>query len=99
MIAALTFVATATAYSWGCGAGPLTKAQTKPVAGFTIASDPAVLPLGSIVHIEGLGERMSHDTGSAIKGKRIDLFVGSCKEAKAWGRREVTVRVIHKGGR
>ena len=97
MIAALTFIATM--YGLGCDApGPLTAAGTLPVPDFTIAADPAVLPLGSIVWIEGLGERQVHDRGGAVKGRHVDLFTASCAEARAWGRRPVRVRVIHKGG-
>jgi 3D (Asp-Asp-Asp) domain-containing protein len=78
-----------TAYSIGCDApGPRTKAGTLPVAGHTIAADPRVLPIGSIVEIESLGVRQVHDVGSAIKGRRIDIYVATCAEARAWGRRE-----------
>ncbi len=96
-VAALTFIATA--YCLGPDApGPRTAAGTLPVPGFTIAADPAVLPLGSIVVIEGLGERQVHDRGSAVKGRHVDLFVATCAEARAWGRRPVRVRVLHRGG-
>jgi 3D (Asp-Asp-Asp) domain-containing protein len=92
--AAVAFVVTA--YGLGCDApGPYTKAGTTPVAGFTIAADPAVLPLGSIVTIEGLGERMVHDVGAKIKGRRIDVFVSSCSEAVLFGRQELKVTVVH----
>jgi 3D (Asp-Asp-Asp) domain-containing protein len=84
---------TATAYC----TGSITKAGTTPVPGWTIAADPAVLPLGSIVLIDGQ-ERMVHDTGRAIKGARIDIFTATCTEARAWGRRPVRVRVLHRGG-
>lgn len=92
MIVALTFVATAYC------TGTVTRAGTTPVAGFTLAADPRVLPIGSIVEIEGQGIRQVHDTGSAIKGERLDLFTASCAEARAWGRRPVRVRLIHRGG-
>jgi 3D (Asp-Asp-Asp) domain-containing protein len=96
-MASAMFIATATAYAVSCGAGlgTLTRAGTRPVTEFTIAADPKVLPIGTIVHIEGLGERMVHDTGRLIKGRHIDLFVGSCREARAWGVRKVKVRVSH----
>jgi 3D (Asp-Asp-Asp) domain-containing protein len=86
----------ATAYGLGCDApGPLTKAGTVPVAGHTIAADPRVLPLGSIVHIGGLGRRQVHDVGGGIKGLELDLFMNDCDEARAWGRRNVSVYVLH----
>lgn len=98
MILALTWVASA--YAIGCDVHPgsLTKAGTVPVPGFTIAADPRVLPLGSIVEIDGLGVRMVQDVGGAVRGRHLDLFVSSCREARAWGRRRVRVRVIHRGG-
>lgn len=72
-----------TAYAVGCDVKPhsLTAAGTRPVAGFTVAADPTVLPIGSIVYIEDLGERMVHDTGGLVKGRHIDVFVDSCHEA------------------
>ena len=95
---ALTFVVTA--YATGCDTlpGSRTKAGTLPVAGFTLAADPRVLPLGSIVWIEGLGERMVVDVGSKVRGRHLDLYVDSCAEARTWGRRSRAVRVMHIGG-
>jgi 3D (Asp-Asp-Asp) domain-containing protein len=91
---------TVTAYGLTCDApGPLTKAGTRPVAGFTIAADPRVLPLGSIVWIEGLGERQVHDIGGAVRGKHVDVYVSNCREARQWGRQARLVRVLHRGGR
>ena len=42
--------------------------------GRTIAVDPSIIPLGTRVYIEGIGERVAEDTGSEIKGNDIDLF-------------------------
>jgi 3D (Asp-Asp-Asp) domain-containing protein len=97
MVAAFTIVS----YSTGCDTKPgsLTKAGTTPVAHFTVAADPAVLPIGSIVHVEGLGLRMVHDVGSGIRGYTLDLWSDSCREAREWGRRTRKVRVIHRPGR
>lgn len=53
--------------------------------GVSIAVDPSVIPLGSKVYIEGLGWRVAHDTGSAIKGNRIDVCVSGHSEAYANG--------------
>lgn len=99
MILAAMF--TVTAFSVGCDVRPgaLTKAGTRPVAGFTLASDPRILPLGSIVTIEGLpGERMVHDVGGAVRGRTLDVYVSSCAEARAWGRQQRRVTVVHRGG-
>jgi 3D (Asp-Asp-Asp) domain-containing protein len=59
-----------------------------------VAVDPAVIPLGSRVYVEGYGEAIAGDTGGAIKGHKIDLFVQTKDEAYAFGRRQVTVTVI-----
>ena len=51
-----------------------------------IAVDPKVIPLGSKVWVEGYGEAISlSDTGSAIKGNRIDVLMGSKVKAMNWG--------------
>ena len=47
----------------------------------TIAVDPSVIPIGSRVYIEGLGYFVAQDTGSAIKGRRIDVFMNDLEEA------------------
>ncbi len=57
-----------------------------PQAGVTIAVDPKVIPLGTRVYIEGVGWRIAQDTGGAVKGKRIDLFLESYQAALNWGR-------------
>jgi len=62
----------------------------------TIAVDPNVIELGSIVYIPGYGYAIALDTGGAIKGNRIDLFFHNVKEALNWGVREVEIIVIGK---
>jgi 3D (Asp-Asp-Asp) domain-containing protein len=90
---------TISAFGIGCDApGPFTKAGTRPVSGFTIAADPRVLPIGSIVVIEGLGERMVHDVGPAVRGLHLDVFMDDCKAAKRWGVPKRRVRILHIGG-
>jgi 3D (Asp-Asp-Asp) domain-containing protein len=67
-----------------------------------IAADPRVLPLGSVVHLKAgnySGVYTVKDTGGAIKGKRIDLWVGSSKEAFSFGRRSVRLTVLKYGGK
>lgn len=59
-----------------------------------VAVDPKVIPLGSKLYIEGYGPARAVDTGGLIKGNRIDLFFDSEAEARAWGRRPVTVSVV-----
>lgn len=60
----------------------------------TIAVDPSVIPLGTKVYIPNYGYAICADTGGAIKGNIIDLFLDSTAECFAWGRRGVTLHVI-----
>ncbi|MCU7664267.1 cell wall-binding protein EntB [Bacillus thuringiensis] len=59
-----------------------------------IAVDPKVIPLGSKVWVEGYGEAIAGDTGSAIKGNRIDVLMGSKSKAMNWGRKTVKVKIL-----
>ncbi|ASB88928.1 LysM peptidoglycan-binding domain-containing protein [Bacillus sonorensis] len=59
-----------------------------------IAVDPNVIPLGTKVHVEGYGEATAADTGGAIKGNKIDVFVPSKSDAINWGVRTVKVKVL-----
>ena len=59
-----------------------------------IAVDPAVIPLGSTVYIKSMGYFKAEDTGGAIKGNRIDIFVGDYKKAKEFGRKKVEVIIL-----
>ncbi len=56
-----------------------------------IAVDPAVIPLGTIVQIEGVGQAIALDTGGRIKGNIVDLLVDTKDEAINWGRRHITI--------
>jgi 3D (Asp-Asp-Asp) domain-containing protein len=59
-----------------------------------IAADPRVLKMGSRVYINAgqwSGTYLVSDTGGAIKGKRIDIWVPSCGEARRFGRRSVQI--------
>jgi len=58
-----------------------------------IAVDPSVISLGENVFVEGYGQARALDTGGAIKGNRIDLYMNSEAAALAWGIRDVMVYV------
>ncbi|WP_419892856.1 PcsB-like coiled-coil domain-containing protein [Oceanobacillus kimchii] len=58
-----------------------------------IAVDPEVIPLGSIVEVEGYGVAIAADTGSAIKGKKIDVFISDKNAARSWGVKTVKVTI------
>lgn len=60
-----------------------------------IAVDPAVIPLGSRVWVEGYGEAIAGDTGGAIKGHKIDVLVPSNAQARLWGRKTVKVIILN----
>jgi 3D (Asp-Asp-Asp) domain-containing protein len=67
-----------------------------------IAADPRVLPIGSRVRIEAgsyTGEYVVADTGGAVKGKRIDIWTPSSREAMRFGRRTVKLTVLHLAGK
>ncbi len=59
-----------------------------------VAVDPSVIPLGSIVEVEGYGRAIAGDVGGAITGNRIDLHVPSQEEAIAFGRQDIQVTII-----
>jgi 3D (Asp-Asp-Asp) domain-containing protein len=56
-----------------------------------VAVDPSVIPLGSRLSIPGYGSGVAADVGSAVSGAMIDLWFPSDAQARAWGRRTVTV--------
>lgn len=60
-----------------------------------ISVDPKVIPLGTKVHVEGYGEAIAADTGSAIKGNKIDVFMPSKSKALNWGVKTVKVKVYN----
>lgn len=63
-----------------------------------IATDPNVIPMFSIVNIEGVGNCIAVDTGGAIKGNIIDLLFPSEAHTHAWGRQHRNVSIIRYGG-
>lgn len=86
------FVFTATAYSL----------QGRTASGRTvtrglIAADHRVLPLGTRVRLEAgsySGEYLVADTGGAVKGRKIDIWVPNTSEAMRFGRRPVKLTVL-----
>ena len=66
------------------------------------AADPAILPVGSVVRLETPNPRYSGvwtvmDTGPAVRGRSVDLYLWSCKEALQFGRRKVRLTVLRLG--
>jgi 3D (Asp-Asp-Asp) domain-containing protein len=62
--------------------------------GVTIAADWSVYSPGTILYIEGIGERTVQDRGGAISGQKIDVFFNSHEDALRFGRQEVRIKVI-----
>jgi 3D (Asp-Asp-Asp) domain-containing protein len=66
------------------------------------AADPELLPVGSVVDIDSLSPRYNGiytvlDTGPAIQGREIDLYMWSCYEALEFGRKPVHLNVLRLG--
>ncbi len=77
-------------------------ASGKMVAKGLIAADPRHLPLGSRVRVEAgaySGEYLVADTGGMIRGRRIDIWTPSSREAMRFGRRPVKLTVLSWGGK
>lgn len=72
---------------------PGNTASGLPVGQGVIAVDPSVIPLGTRVFVPGYGPAVAADTGTAIRGNIIDLWMPSTAQARAWGRRTVTITV------
>lgn len=90
---------TSTAYTSDRGdSGTITATGTtvrrNPDGYSTVAVDPRVIPLGTKLYIEGYGLAIAEDTGGAIKGNKVDVYVNSYDEAINWGRRQVNVYIL-----
>jgi 3D (Asp-Asp-Asp) domain-containing protein len=88
---------TATAYCKGT-----TTASGVNVRTGIAASDPELLPVGSVIQIYKLGERYNGiytimDTGPAVQGRHLDIYMWNCNEALALGRRTIVVNVLRLG--
>jgi len=65
-----------------------------------IAADPRHLPLGSRVRIQAgaySGEYLVADTGGMVRGRRIDIWTPTSREAMRFGRRTVKLTVLSLG--
>jgi 3D (Asp-Asp-Asp) domain-containing protein len=66
------------------------------------AADPLLLPVGSVIQIESLSPRYNGiytvmDTGPAVQGREIDIYMWNCNEALAFGRRSIAINVLRLG--
>jgi 3D (Asp-Asp-Asp) domain-containing protein len=88
---------TATAYCKGT-----TTASGVNVRTGIAAADPDLLPVGSVIQVDKLGERYDGvytvmDTGPKVHGRHIDIYMWSCYEALELGRRTVQLTVLRMG--
>jgi uncharacterized protein YabE (DUF348 family)/3D (Asp-Asp-Asp) domain-containing protein len=73
----------------------ITASGTTVSEGRTIAVDTNVIPMGWWVYIDGVGFRRAEDKGSAVKGKKIDVYFDSESYAQKFGTKKgYTVYVI-----
>ncbi|MCR8644840.1 3D domain-containing protein [Paenibacillus sp. N1-5-1-14] len=64
----------------------------------TIAADPRVFPLGTVLYVPGYGYGVVADTGSAIKGNKIDLYYDTKSQVfSEWGKKNVRVFIVKQG--
>jgi 3D (Asp-Asp-Asp) domain-containing protein len=88
---------TATAYCKGT-----TTASGVNVRTGIAAADPDLLPVGSVIQVDRLEDRYNGiytvmDTGPAVQGRHIDIYMWSCHEALALGRRPAGITVLRLG--
>jgi 3D (Asp-Asp-Asp) domain-containing protein len=67
-----------------------------------VAADPELLPVGSVVDVDGLPPKYNGiytvlDTGPAVQGRQLDVYMWNCNEALAFGRRPVHITVLRLG--
>jgi 3D (Asp-Asp-Asp) domain-containing protein len=88
---------TATAYCKGT-----TTASGVNVRTGIAASDPALLPVGSVINVTTVNTKYNGvytimDTGPKVQGRLIDLYMWSCHEALAFGRQDIELTVLRLG--
>ena len=66
------------------------------------AADPLLLPVGSVIQVDSLSPRYNGiytvmDTGPAVQGREIDIYMWNCSEALDFGRRSIAINVLRLG--
>lgn len=87
----------ATAYCKG-----ITTTSGVPAQTGVAASDPSLLPVGSVVDIDARDARYNGiytvmDTGPAVQGRLVDLYMWNCNEALQFGRQPIHLKVLRLG--
>lgn len=78
----------------GGGTGSGRTATGLPAGYGLVAVDPRVIPLGTVLYVEGYGMAIAADTGRAIRGHKIDLCYATRQQALQFGRRQVRVHIL-----
>jgi 3D (Asp-Asp-Asp) domain-containing protein len=85
---------TVTAYTADClGCTGIAANGSPPTPGVTVACPP-YLELGTWLEIEDIGRRRCDDRGGAIRGRRLDLFIPSLRQAIEFGRQSLKVEIL-----
>ncbi len=63
-----------------------------PTAGHTVAVDKSVIPVGTVVGIDG-HEYVAEDTGSAVKGNTLDIYFDNHEDAENYGVKYKTIYI------
>ena len=69
-------------------------ASGAPVGMNVVATDPRVIPLGTTIWIDGVGQRTALDTGGAIKGNRLDVWMPTYSQCVNWGVQTRAVNLV-----
>jgi 3D (Asp-Asp-Asp) domain-containing protein len=88
---------TATAYCKG-----ITTASGVPVQSGVAAADPELLPVGSVIEVDSLPQKYNGiytvmDTGPAVQGRQVDVYMWNCNEALTFGRKPIHLTVLRLG--
>lgn len=80
-----------------CGewADGLTYTETKATEGRTLAVDPEVISLGSVVEVNGVNY-VAEDIGGAVNGKHVEIYFNDHNEALEWGKQSLPVYMIEE---
>ena len=67
-----------------------------------VASDPELLPVGSVIEVGSLPQKYNGvytvlDTGPSVQGRQIDIYMWNCNEALEFGRRPAHLNVLRLG--
>jgi 3D (Asp-Asp-Asp) domain-containing protein len=74
-----------------CHTGQGVTASGQPTSRRMVSVDPQVIPMGTPLLIEELGQRVAGDTGDAVIGRRLDIWEPSAAACARFGRKRLRV--------